>query len=955
ALPVRHLGLNLDNDPMTVDVLIQNDDNAVVNIRESEGVSAVAEGSSAIAGYWLSLASQPVANVTISITTDSQVKTNLTAVEFTPGTWNVEQMVRIASVDDDVVEGTHVGLVGHTASSTDPAYNDPGVSYAGNGASQDPRFIQVTVTDDDIAAFSVFPTSLSVLEGSTVSYTIQLDSRPTAPVTVSVELSNTTGISNTLLALRATSYLFTPESWNVPQAVAVRAVENAAYTGPVSVRLRHRASSAGTPYDGLIGDDVAVLVVDNDSGGVNIVPSVVDVTEGGATATYQIGLTGPPAAPVVVSLDGGDQVDVTPNVLTFLPANWQTPGLITVTAIDDEIAEGLNGAPHIATVRHFVNSQDPAFDDILAGVVTVNIGDNDVAGVHISVAQMQLREGDATGAGGNYTVHLDSQPLQDVMVTLQATAGLTVLPATLFFGAENWSIPQVVQVVVTDDSVDRTLLLDSYEIEISHLFASVDPRYNGLDAPSVMVTVVEDDQAGIVVDTHELVLTEDGTADSFVVSLTSQPQATVEILIAPDGQTMTLPTRLVFTADNWNRPAAVVVRALDDAADESTLPFTHSGRIELGTLSADANYGGRALAPIHAHITDNDIAGLVFTARQLNVFENGPDGTDIGSYGVRLAAVPPGPVTVRILTGEQVQVVGSDTLVFTPDDWMTSQLVVVQAVNDERAEGLHTTQLQHQYLDGPVGDELLNAVVQVNIADDDSAGVHVTPGVLVARSTLAANPAELYYTVRLTTQPTSPVEILATAPTGLTVGDHPTHTLSFDAYNWQIAQVVTVDVDSSLDVTSAPILEIVHSISTLDDGYAGQVIPAVWVVMRDVFRQSDPDQDGLVTVVEDLNGDDDPTNDDTDGDTIPNYLDEDDDGDGLLTKDEDPNGDGDPTDDDTDGDLIPNFLDADDDGDGIPSAEEGDGDDDGDGIPNYLDAIFNVQTRPLFLPFVTTR
>jgi hypothetical protein len=71
----------------------------------------------------------------------------------------------------------------------------------------------------------------------------------------------------------------------------------------------------------------------------------------------------------------------------------------------------------------------------------------------------------------------------------------------------------------------------------------------------------------------------------------------------------------------------------------------------------------------------------------------------------------------------------------------------------------------------------------------------------------------------------------------------------------------------------------------------------------------DSDGDGVLDSVEDLNGDGDPTNDDTDMDGIPNYLDTDDDGDGVDTADEDTNGDGDPTNDDLDGDQIPNYLD----------------------------------------------
>ncbi|MEZ4970157.1 MAG: hypothetical protein R2814_10995 [Flavobacteriaceae bacterium] len=49
---------------------------------------------------------------------------------------------------------------------------------------------------------------------------------------------------------------------------------------------------------------------------------------------------------------------------------------------------------------------------------------------------------------------------------------------------------------------------------------------------------------------------------------------------------------------------------------------------------------------------------------------------------------------------------------------------------------------------------------------------------------------------------------------------------------------------------------------------------------------ADHDRDGVSTILEDLDGDGDLFNDDTDGDGIPNYLDADDDGDGVLTKDE---------------------------------------------------------------------
>lgn len=74
---------------------------------------------------------------------------------------------------------------------------------------------------------------------------------------------------------------------------------------------------------------------------------------------------------------------------------------------------------------------------------------------------------------------------------------------------------------------------------------------------------------------------------------------------------------------------------------------------------------------------------------------------------------------------------------------------------------------------------------------------------------------------------------------------------------------------------------------------------------------NDHDNDLVPSYKEDLNGDGNLYNDDTDGDGIPNFLDADDDGDRVLTKHEDIDNDGDPTNDDTNGNGIPNYLDKD--------------------------------------------
>jgi outer membrane protein OmpA-like peptidoglycan-associated protein len=110
----------------------------------------------------------------------------------------------------------------------------------------------------------------------------------------------------------------------------------------------------------------------------------------------------------------------------------------------------------------------------------------------------------------------------------------------------------------------------------------------------------------------------------------------------------------------------------------------------------------------------------------------------------------------------------------------------------------------------------------------------------------------------------------------------------------------------------------------------------------------DTDNDGVIDGEENINGTD-PDNPDTDGDGIPDGVENmDADGDGIndgLDTDSDNDGIPDATEAgpvpavpvDTDGDGLADFIDRDSDNDGIPDSVEGDLDSDGDGIANYRD------------------
>ena len=67
-----------------------------------------------------------------------------------------------------------------------------------------------------------------------------------------------------------------------------------------------------------------------------------------------------------------------------------------------------------------------------------------------------------------------------------------------------------------------------------------------------------------------------------------------------------------------------------------------------------------------------------------------------------------------------------------------------------------------------------------------------------------------------------------------------------------------------------------------------------YVELNDLVENTDSDRDGIPNILEDIDGDGKPWNDDTDENGVVNFADPDDDGDGVLTRNEDANKDGDP-------------------------------------------------------------
>ncbi|MFN8373153.1 MAG: Calx-beta domain-containing protein [Anaerolineae bacterium] len=396
-----------------------------------------------------------------------------------------------------------------------------------------------TIVDDDSAGVIVTPTTITVDEPNiSQTYTVVLTSQPEPGEIVTVTGSSFNGA---WITVSPTAPTFDDTNWNVPQTVTVTAIDNFLDddTRTTTIAEGVTSSSVTTPYGSgtVTASSVVVTVNDDDVAGVIVTPTTVTVTENGPVQTYTVVLTSQPfpGETVTVATSGynGVWIAVTPNV-TFDASNWNVPQTVTVSAVDNF----LDDDTRTTTITNTVTSnQATAYSgSVTAAPVDVTINDDDVASVTVTPTTITVTE---NGLAQTYTVVLTSQPFPGETVTITDSGfnavWISVAPTTLTFDASNWNVPQTVTVTAVDNFLDD----DTRTTTIANGVAGSDPltRYGDgtVTAASVVVTVNDDDTAGVVVTPTTLTVSEPNTAQTYTVVLTSQPFPGETVTIATSG------------------------------------------------------------------------------------------------------------------------------------------------------------------------------------------------------------------------------------------------------------------------------------------------------------------------------------------------------------------------------------------------------------------------------------
>ncbi len=498
-------------------------------------------------GLDIKLKSEPGADVTVNVeSSDTGIFTvSRASFTFTPMNWDVEQGPDIIPVQDADAD-------------------DEMATLTVSGADFDDILVEVVIVDDDVL-LTLPQSPVALNEEETTTFVVALASAPVRDREVYMKSDDTGAVTVDPLSLE-----FTSENWDTSQTVTVTGVaDDDPKDEQVTITVEVTGVTAGT---------VTVDVTDDDEPGVTIVPTTLDVVEGG-TATYTVKLDTIPTADVAVEITSSDtgKATVLPETLTFTTGNWQTAQMVTVTGVED--ADTTNDT---VTLTHSATSTDTDYQGIMIAGVTVTVNDNDTAqvtGVMIAPGNGQL------------------------VVQWTAVANATGYEVQWKSGGQSYNTGTRQATITSGSTTSHMISSLSNGTEYTvRMRATRTGANNGAYSAEVLETPVT--AAGVTVSESTLTVTEeDATGESYTVVLDSQPTASVTVTVAGHAGTDVTanPASLTFTTTDWDMSQTVTVTAGNDAdTANDTVTLTHSA------ASADNDYNGITIASVRVTVSDND-------------------------------------------------------------------------------------------------------------------------------------------------------------------------------------------------------------------------------------------------------------------------------------------------------------------------------------------------------------
>ncbi len=511
------------------------------------------------------------------------------------------------------------------------------------------------IVDNDVAGVTVSAIIGTTTEaGGTATFTFTLNSEPTDVVRIPIngyEATETSGPN--AIFLDATN-------WDTGVELIVTGLDDNIIDGDIDdiINTGNVTSTGDSFYDALVGGDVPQLTVtnlDDDVAGVEVSAISGDTGEDGTQATFIVTLTSQPTDPVNIVLSSNNTAEGTvATPVTIDPADWDTGEVVTVTGVDDLIADG-DVAYTIVTGN--VTSGDADYN-VLNGAAVSNIAvtniDDDVVGFTIieTGGNTATSEPDVTDT---FSMVLTSQPASNVILNLVSsdTGEGTVAPATVTFTPTNYNVAQEITITGADD-----VLVDgvqSYSITVSVDDAGSDDAFDGLPDQTINATNADDDSytASIVATSATAEEGNPATEGTFTVDIgtpnTSGTPITVNFTIAGTATNIT---------DYTDIGTSIAIADGDQTAEITITPtndlLVEGAETVVLTLAAGTGYDLGAITTRTAtvDILDDDVFEASISATDPDAAENTPVNA-LGTFTISLDAVnnTGNPVIVNFTAG----------------------------------------------------------------------------------------------------------------------------------------------------------------------------------------------------------------------------------------------------------------------------------------------------------------
>ncbi|PJZ75576.1 hypothetical protein CH365_17665 [Leptospira neocaledonica] len=649
----------------------------------------------------------PTADVTLplSLSHTDRAIISVPTVTFTASNWDSPQTITITGIDNLAVEGNKdISLYVGKATSEDKSYNGLYTPSIG-----------ITVIDDDSYNIVVSPKKnlITTEKGNTASFTVVLSKAPSSNVVIpTVQSSDLTEGT-----VSPASLTFTSGNFNTPQVVTITGVDDVLTDGNIQYKINFgNSTSSDTNYNNLILSSVSVTNIDYEEPAIIVTPTTLNINEAGAAKTFTVTLTVEPPGNVTIPVSSSNpsRATVDTSLLTFTPANYNNPQIVTVTPVNNEIADGnviVNIVLGIATDYGNENPPD----------VKINITDDDTPGIAVSTLNTNTNE---AGQNAFFTVVLTSEPTSNVTVSFNEKKDSvnlsnqegTIDQTQVVFTPSNWNSPQSVVVTgVDDDVMDGNV---QYQIRVNKATSS-DSKYNNRTPSPNFVTVnnLDDDTAGFVIvangnttltsnssvsingfATDDSAKLDPQTYSKFTIRLRSQPLSNVTLNLSSGSTTndgILNTSSLVFTpskgvAGGWDQDREVTVTGNTNGANEGNHDYT----VSTSNTTTDDKYGSTTFVKNPSFVyysCDNDVDNLISSCRRSGGFSTSEGGGTATVYLITQSS-PSSAVTVPASSDDTTEGNVTASATITSGNWNTmissgTNKIIASGVDDALVDG----------------------------------------------------------------------------------------------------------------------------------------------------------------------------------------------------------------------------------------------------------------------------